>query len=68
MNTKKILLYIIFFLTLATLTISTNAHVLAQPAERVCYLNGQAYPVGAEVGQYACQADGKWKRIQTLQN
>jgi hypothetical protein len=28
----------------------------------VCYFDGKAYPTGAVVNGYACQADGTWKK------
>ncbi|HOM13665.1 MAG TPA: hypothetical protein PLB41_10135 [Rubrivivax sp.] len=31
-------------------------------AQAVCYRDGKAYPTGAVVGDYVCQADGTWKK------
>jgi hypothetical protein len=34
----------------------------ALAAQAVCYRDGKAYPTGANVNGFVCQADGTWKR------
>jgi hypothetical protein len=36
--------------------------LFAGAANAVCYKNGKAYPTGAVVDGYVCQADGTWKK------
>ncbi len=37
--------------------------VLASSAQAVCYKDGKAYPTGAVVDGWECQADGTWKKV-----
>jgi hypothetical protein len=34
------------------------------PALADCPANGRMYATGAVVGDYECQPDGKWKRVE----
>ena len=35
---------------------------ISQSVAAVCYFEGKAYPTGAEVKGYVCQADGTWRK------
>lgn len=48
-------------MTIKALTLVAGL-VLAGFAHADCYKDGKAYPTGAEVDGYVCQADGTWKK------
>jgi len=41
---------------------------VSHAAAAVCYYDGRAYPTGAQVGNYVCQADGTWRRVGRYPN